>query len=106
MGETIPPPVLLLKFTRPAFFPVTQSVQGGVPLWCSKLRFLGCHCSSLGHYCGEDLIPGLGTCTCCVVWVGIDTWEGNFKMGGGGGKKKKKKKKSSGKYANLECPEG
>ena len=32
-----------------------------VLLWCNGLRIQHCHCSSFGHCCGANWVPGLGT---------------------------------------------
>ena len=37
----------------------------GIPLLCSKLMILCCHCSSSGHCCEAGSFPGPGTFACC-----------------------------------------
>ena len=56
----------------------------GVLLWLSRLRIRHCHCISSGYYCGEGLIPGLGT----YIFYGC-------------GKKKKKKREKERKKTGL-----
>ena len=51
----------------------------GLAWWLSGLRIWHCHFSGLGHCCGADLIPGLGT--------------GDFQVPQAWQKKKKKRKK-------------
>ena len=36
----------------------------GFPLWHSRLRILCCHWNGLGHCCGADSVPSMGTSTC------------------------------------------
>lgn len=59
-----------------------QSQSQGIFLGQSGLRTLPCYCS-LGHYCGNGLILGLGTSTCHTVG------------------RKRRKSQSGGKWAFL-----
>ena len=59
------------KPSVPTWEPTTSSWSAFVnkttprlPLWCSRLRIWWCHCSGLGHCCGEGSVPGLGISIC------------------------------------------
>ena len=44
--------------------PINQKIKPrkkpkGIPLWCSRLRILNCHCSGLGSCCGMGSIHGV-----------------------------------------------